>query len=92
MEKSKIWNRFFREWPADLPTRGVVATSFDEQIVFVGYLVADDLLLLERQAPDTVGARKVIIPFSLIDAVKIVDPVKGAVFEASGFKGTLPEK
>lgn len=92
MENAKIWNRFFREWPADLPQRGVVTTSFGEQVPFCGYLLADDLVLFERNAPDTLGARKLIVPFSAIEAIKIVDPIKGTAFEATGFKGSLPEK
>ena len=92
MEKAQIWNRFFREWPADLPHRGVVTTTFGEQVPFAGFLLADELVLFERKAPDTLGARKLIVPFGAIDAIKIVDPIKGSAFEPSGFKGSLPEK
>ena len=49
------------------------------------------MLLLERRAPDTVGARKVVLPYRDIAALKYIDVIKGKAFEAAGFKGILPQ-
>ena len=59
---AETWRNCFRQWPSDLERRGVLVTSFGEQIVFDAFATSDDMLLLERKAPDTVGARTVILP------------------------------
>ena len=52
---AQSWRNCFRQWPSDLDRRGVLVTSFGEQIVFDAFATSDDMLLLERKAPDTVG-------------------------------------
>jgi hypothetical protein len=86
MDNARVWRSFFHEWPSQLPTRGVVVTTFGEQIPFINYLISDTLLILERRAPDSLGGRTVILPFGQIDAVKIVDPIKTEVLLQSGFQ------
>lgn len=86
MDNAQAWRGFFVEWPRDLPRRGVVVTSFNEQIVFGNFLTTDSLLLVERQTPDSVGGRRVIIPYGNILALKLVDPVKTHVFTSAGFQ------
>jgi hypothetical protein len=92
VEISQFWRKFFQNWPKGLPQRGVLVTSFGEQIVFVSFLVSDEVLLIERQAPDTVGGRKVILPYTKIDALKITDPVKTDVFTSAGFTAATHSK
>ena len=46
---------------------------------------ARHLLLLERKIPDTLGARKILLPYSQILAVKITDVVKMKAFQSLGF-------
>jgi hypothetical protein len=79
------WRNCFRQWPSDLDRRGVLVTSFGEQIVFDAFATSDDMLLLERKAPDTVGARTVILPYQHIQALKIVDVTKVKTFQSMGF-------
>ena len=81
----QTWREFFRRWPAEIERRGVVVTSFDEQIPFDGFLTADTLLLLERRTPDTSGARKVLIGYGSIVALKFSDVLKNKSFQAVGF-------
>lgn len=50
-----------------------MVTSYQENIVFVNFLVTDGLLALERDRPDSTGSRKVIVAFSAILAVKQQD-------------------
>jgi hypothetical protein len=85
MDAAAIWRQCFADWPADLPRRGVVVTAFAEQIPFESFAVSDHLLLIERRAPDTVGARTVLIAFQFIQAVKIVDVTKAKSFASMGF-------
>ncbi len=92
METKNYWASFFEKWPGKMAKRGVVVTSFGEQILFSGFLVGEDLLIIERQAPDTVGARQVVLPFDNIQAVKIVEIAKKGLWKSLGFSGELPPK
>ena len=79
----------FTHWPEQLPRRGVLVTTFGEQIPFNSFMLRGELLVVQRRAPDTSGARQVILALSQISALKIVDVVKAGAFEAAGFKGKL---
>ena len=82
---AESWRNCFGQWPSDLERRGVLVTSFGEQIVFDGFATSDDMLLLERKSPDTVGARTVILPYQNVQALKIVDVTKVKTFQSMGF-------
>lgn len=83
--ESDHWRRFFLNWPRGLSRGGVLVTSYDEQIPFKEFMTADELLLVERVSPDTTGARKVVVPYAQIVALKVVDVVENRVFRKSGF-------
>lgn len=76
----------FESWPASLPRRGLVITTFGESIPFVGYLLSAGIVLLDRDKPDTLGARKVLLAFDNIASVKITDVIELDRFEAMGFQ------
>lgn len=82
---AEIWRSCFRQWPLEIERRGVLVTSFGEQIAFDGFATSDEMLLVERRTPDTVGARTVLIAYQNIQAVKIVDVVKAKAFSSMGF-------
>jgi hypothetical protein len=84
---SNHWCEFFLHWPTDLPRRGIIVTSFNEQIVFSNFWTSANFLYLERQTPDSQGARSVVVPYNQILALKIVDVVKAKQFKAAGFEG-----
>ena len=84
-ETGIIWRNFFASWPSQLSHTGVVVASGIEQTPFVSFLMAEHVVMLERPAPDTVGARKVIVPYCKINSVKITEAVGHDVFLASGF-------
>jgi hypothetical protein len=42
---------------------------------------------LERQTPDSLGARTIILEYAQISAMKIVDVVKSKSFQSIGFEG-----
>jgi hypothetical protein len=91
-DAAEIWRKCFAEWPADVARRGVLVTTFGEQVPFESFAPGDSLLLVERRAPDTVGARTVIISYQCIQAVKIVDVVKLKAFQSLGFTMPAPRK
>jgi hypothetical protein len=92
MDATTVWKDFFRNWPADVDRRGILVTNYDEQIPFDGFLTSETMVLVERRAPDTVGARKVLLPFQNIMAIKITDVVKAKSFQAAGFEDARPRK
>ena len=91
MDEALVWRKFLAEWPVDIPRSGVVVTAL-EQVPFVDFLLSEHLGLFERRAPDTVGGRRVMIPYSTIAAIKFVDPIPNEKFTASGFRAAKPTK
>ena len=86
MNTGEYWRALFESWPSSIPRRGMVITTLNEPIAFVNYMLSGGILLLERSGPDTVGARKVMIAYDAISAVKITDVVELANFQALGFQ------
>jgi hypothetical protein len=91
MGNGSAWQRQFQNWPKDVPPRGIVVTSFDEQVPFDGFLTNDTMVLLERKTPDNAGARKVLLAYENIVAVKFVDVIRSKAFESAGFMGRLKD-
>ncbi|MCA8997240.1 MAG: hypothetical protein KDA80_09640 [Planctomycetaceae bacterium] len=73
MDASHSWEQLFETWPAEAPKTGIIVTSFQETIPFVDFLTTPGILAVERDRPDTIGARKVMISFGAIAAVKMTD-------------------
>ncbi len=84
-DASDVWRKCFEQWPDDVQRRGVLVTSFGEQIAFDAFAASSDMLLLDRRTPDTVGARLVLLSYDTIAALKITDVVKMKSFEPLGF-------
>ncbi len=91
-DAAEIWRRCFQEWPSELERRGVLITSFGDQIPFDGFATSSEMLLVERRAPDTVGARMVLLPYGNIQGLKILDVVKLKAFQSLGFTAPPPRK
>jgi hypothetical protein len=89
MTSGIVWKNTFNNWPAGIPRRGIVVSSLNEPMPFKGFLVKDDLLLLDRTNPDSLGARFILISFDAINTVKLIDPLKESLFTAAGFLGKL---
>ncbi len=86
------WKKVFAQWPGDMPRRGVLVTTLGEQVPFDGYLTGEEVVLVERQTPDTVGARALIVPYGNIAVLKLVDVIKPKSLEAMGLRGTLTRR
>ncbi len=92
METATVWRDYFSKWPKELPRRGVLVTSFGEQIPFEGFMTTETMLLLARRTPDTIGARTMILPYANVLAIKLTEVVKAKVFAAAGFAGEMPNQ
>ena len=92
MDSSTAWKVFFDKWPKSLARTGVLVTAFGDQIPFDGFMHTETMMLVDRRSPDTVGARKVILPFVNVAAVKIDSVIDAAAFEDMGFVGKLKQK
>ena len=86
MESAEAWRSLFENWPESIPREGIVVTIHGENITFVNYLISGGVLLLERDKPDTSGARKVMIAYEAISAVKITSPMELGRFQVMGFQ------
>ena len=80
------WRNLFQHWPASVPKQGLLVTDFGEQIPFVNFLISGTAILVERDKPDTFGARKVVIDYGAISALKISDPADIARYQVLGFQ------
>ena len=87
MEKSTaaIWHDVFANWPPQFRRKGVLIPSYGEAIPFSDFVMTQDLVVLERPTPDSVGARRVAVPFQLIEGLKYVEPLKTEQFLNNGF-------
>ncbi len=83
----KDMRRIFAEWPVSIPKAGLVVTTFGESIPFCSFMLSGDLILLERKTPDAQGARRVVMCFDAIYAIKILDAIEMARFTSMGFQG-----
>ncbi|HEY3966421.1 MAG TPA: hypothetical protein VGM05_17805 [Planctomycetaceae bacterium] len=86
MTTGEYWRSLFENWPNSVPRRGLLITTFNESIPFVNYLISGGILLLDRDKPDSSGARKVMVAYDAISAVKITEVVELANFQALGFQ------
>ena len=59
----------------------------NDTVSFKGFMIKGELLLLERQTPDAMGGRFVLMEFSTIAAMKLTDPLKTENFTPVGFEG-----
>jgi hypothetical protein len=86
MDSADAWRMLFENWPESIPRTGLLVTVFQEQIPFTGFLISPGILLLDRDKPDSTGARKVMVSFGAITAVKITSTMELARFQVMGFQ------
>jgi len=77
------WRSLFQAWPSDLPRAGIVVMASNETIPFTDFLLGESFLILERDKPDTQGARKLIVALAAITTVKLSLP--DALSRLAGF-------
>lgn len=86
IQTAEAWKSLFENWPGAIPKKGMVVTTFAETIPFVDFLISPGALLLERDRPDTHGARKVALSYEAISAIKLTNPDPLASFQVLGFQ------
>lgn len=89
MDSAEGWRALFENWPESLPKEGIIVTTYGESITFVNFMLSSGILLLERDRPDSSNARKVMISYNAIDAVKSTSPMELARFQVMGFQPPL---
>jgi hypothetical protein len=89
MNSVETWKSQFLNWPKGIAPKGVLVSTLNESIPFKGFMVKDNMVLLERTNPDPLGARFILISYEAINCVKLVDPLKETTFTAAGFAGKL---
>jgi hypothetical protein len=85
MDSAHYWQNVFLNWPSELPKSGILVTSFQETFGFRDFQVLGGLLFLERDRPDSLGARKVLMSFEGISALKLADVRDLAAYGEMGF-------
>ena len=86
LDATEVWRSLFENWPETIPREGLLVTTFNEHLPFNGFLVSGGVLLIDRDKPDTYGARKVMVAYSAILAVKITAVMELGRFQVMGFQ------
>jgi len=89
MNSADDWRNLFESWPESIPRQGLVVTMQGETIPFISYMVSGGILLLERDKPDSSGARKVMLVYDAIASVKITSPMEMGRFQVMGFQAPM---
>lgn len=85
MDAAQNWQRIFEGWPASMPKQGMLATTFGEVVTFINFMTTEGILLIELPRPDSNDARKIMIAYSAILAVKSSTTADFAKFKDFGF-------
>lgn len=88
MQSAEYWQSLFEGWPASFPPQGIIVTSFQESIPFTGFMIAEGMIVLDRDKPDSFGGRKVVLAYSEIVALKITSTIELDRFQELGFRTT----
>ncbi len=88
MHSADYWQQLFESWPPSFPTHGIVVTTYQESVQFINFMLNDGMIVLERDKPDSSDARKVILPFASIAALKITATFELDRFAELGFRAT----
>lgn len=86
MHTAEAWRTLFENWPDSIPRSGLLVTSFNETIEFKDFLISGSILFVERNTPDSQGARKVMIAYDAILAIKFTSPLELSRFQVMGFQ------
>jgi len=86
MQSADYWQSLFESWPDHFPPQGIIITSHQESIPFANFMIGEGLIVLERENPDSSGARKIILAYSQIAALKITATFDLVRFQELGFR------
>ena len=86
MQSAMYWQNLFENWPAGIARHGIVITTQPDTIPFVDFMLSDGLLMVERDKPDSQGARKVILSYDAVAGVKLTSTVPFEELKQLGFR------
>lgn len=86
MTGAETWLKLFENWPEQLPRQGQIVSQIGETIKFVDFLLGDGFVFIERDRPDTMGARKVMVSYDAISMVKLESAVEMEKFKILGLR------
>jgi len=89
MEMVEHWRNIFESWPDSIPRKGLVVNRLGESMQFSDFLISGGILLMDRETPDSQGARKVMIGYDQIMSLKITTPLELARFQVMGFQAPM---
>ena len=92
MVAAQQWDSFFSNWPTSLPRSGVLLTNLNETMPFKDFWLKEGMLLIERQTPDAMGARFVLLSFDVLNVVKFTNPLTAAEIAEAGFRAEVPQR
>ena len=82
---AEIWQNLFENWPDAIDKKAAIVTKTGDLIPFRDFMVANGLLLLDRDNPDASGMRKVIIGYEAVAMVKFPLTCALSRFQCMGF-------
>ncbi|RLS57389.1 MAG: hypothetical protein DWH91_04530 [Planctomycetota bacterium] len=80
------WKELFENWPEGMPRQGILITSFQETVPFMDFRISEGILLLQRERPDTLNARKMMVSYESISALKFTDVDDISIYGELGFR------
>ncbi|RMG34025.1 MAG: hypothetical protein D6725_14955 [Planctomycetota bacterium] len=80
------WQTLFGSWPEQLPRSGWLVTTWGETISFVDFRLGAGVLLVERDRPDALGSRKVLVPYGHIAGLKLASTATLSAFDGWRFR------
>ncbi|MBN74049.1 hypothetical protein [Gimesia sp.] len=86
MQSAEGWRSILENWPEVIPKQGIIVTNYQETIPFQNFLLSTGVVLLERDKPDSQGARKVMLSYEAISAIKLTDTMELARYQVMGFQ------
>lgn len=89
MQSAEGWRSILENWPEAIPKKGIIVTNYQESIPFQNFLLSTAVVLLERDKPDSLGARKVMLSYDAICAIKLTDTLELARYQVMGFQPTI---
>ena len=89
MQSAESWRSILENWPEVIPKSGIVVTSYQESIPFQNFLLSTGVVLFERDKPNSLGARKVMLSYEAICAIKLSDTMELARYQVMGFQPSM---
>ncbi len=85
-DSANVWQGIFGAWPEQLPRSGWLVTTWGETIPFVDFRLGVGMVIIERDRPDALGGRKILVPLSHVAGLKLGSTASLSSFDTWGFR------